>query len=127
LLSNKIIDIVIQPYTGEIFFATEKGLVSYRGNATEGTDKYENVKVFPNPVRPDFTGVVSITGLYKDADVKITDITGNLIWQGKAEGSTATWNLYDYNGRKAKTGVYPVFSTATDGSQTYVTKIAVIE
>jgi ligand-binding sensor domain-containing protein len=127
LLSNTILDIAIHPATGEVFIATDKGLISYRGTATEGESKHTNVKVFPNPVRPDFTGLVGISGLVNNAIVKITDISGRLVYETRAQGSTAVWNVKDYTGRKAATGIYLIYSSDAEGNETLVTKMAVIE
>ncbi|WP_020532886.1 T9SS type A sorting domain-containing protein [Flexithrix dorotheae] len=127
LLSNEIIDIGIHPVTGEVFIGTSLGLISYRGTATTGEQDYSNVKIFPNPVRPNYNGLVSISGLTPNSSVKITDITGKLIWDTQANGGTATWNVANYNGEHAKTGVYLVYSASVDGEDAFVGKIAVIE
>lgn len=127
LLSDVILDVAIQPNTGEVFIGTDRGIISYRSDATAASELHSNVKIFPNPVRPNFSGVVSISGLAQDAIVKITDITGKMIWETRAQGGTATWNTLDYNGRKAKTGVYLVFSASSDGEQTFVGKLALVE
>jgi ligand-binding sensor domain-containing protein len=127
LISDYVLDIAIHPVTGEVFIATDKGIVSYRGTATEATDKFESVKVFPNPVRPEFTGQVAITGLAANANVKITDINGKLVYETFATGGTAVWDQRDYNGRKAKTGIYLVFSATEDGAAGHVAKFALIE
>jgi ligand-binding sensor domain-containing protein len=127
LLSNNILDIAIQPATGEVFIATDKGIVSYRGTATEGEAVHGQVKVFPNPVRPDFAGLVGISGLVNNAIVKITDVSGRLMYETRAQGSTAVWNVKDYTGRRASTGIYLIFSSDAEGKETLVTKIAVIE
>jgi hypothetical protein len=127
LLSNNILDIAIQPATGEVFIATGKGIVSYRGTATAGESVHSTVSVFPNPVRPDFTGLVGISGLVNNAIVKITDISGRLVYETRAQGSTAVWNVKDYTGRRAATGIYLIFSADAEGNETLVTKMAVIE
>lgn len=127
LLSDIILDIQIQPVTGEVFIATDKGIVSYRGTATQAEDVHTDVKVFPNPVRPEFDGLISISGLVSQASVKITDITGRLVYQTQAQGSTAVWNGRDYTGRKAATGIYLIFSSNDEGTETLVSKIAFIE
>lgn len=126
LPDNKVFDIEINPQTGEVFFATSKGIVSYRGTATEARAEHSEVKIFPNPVTEDFKGTVGISGLASDAIVKITDTSGKLIWQVQANGGTATWNVADYNGNRAASGIYLVFSATEDGEDTYVGKIAVI-
>ncbi|MBA4056318.1 MAG: hypothetical protein C0490_16505, partial [Marivirga sp.] len=127
LLSNIIRDIEINDNTGEVFFATGEGLVSFRGDATESNSSFQSVKVFPNPVTVNFVGTVGITGLATDAIVKITDVSGKLVWQTQANGGTATWNVQDYKGRRVATGVYLIFSATLDGSESVVAKIAVVD
>jgi ligand-binding sensor domain-containing protein len=127
LISNVINDIEINDETGEVFFATDKGIVSYRGDATEGSSAFTGIKIFPNPVTHAFNGTVGITGLASDAIVKITDVSGKLIWQTQANGGTATWSLLDNNGRRTSTGIYLVFAATPDGSENIVGKIAIIE
>jgi hypothetical protein len=127
LLSNKILDIAINDESGEVFFATDQGLVSFRADATESDYEFHNVRIFPNPVTPDFSGTVGISGLATDAVVKITDITGKLIWEGNAQGGTASWNIRNHSGQRAATGVYLVFSASVDGAESIVGKIAVVE
>jgi ligand-binding sensor domain-containing protein len=127
LLSDSILDIAVDNTSGEVFFATKKGIVSFRADATTGEADFKSLKIFPNPVTPDFTGLVGISGLTADAIVKITDVSGKLIWQTQANGGTASWNVRDYNGRRAVTGIYLVFAATADGSEREVGKIAVIE
>jgi ligand-binding sensor domain-containing protein len=127
LLSDILLDIEVHPVTGEVFFATSEGLASYRSGATQSTSSFETVKIFPNPITKQFSGTVGITGLAMDAIVKITDVSGKLIWQTQANGGTATWNVQDYNGRRAATGIYLVFAATPDGSESVVGKVAVIE
>ncbi len=127
LPSNQIHDIEINHDTGEVFFATGQGVVSYRAAATESNFQFQSVKIFPNPITSEFNGTVGISGLAADATVKITDISGKLIWQTQANGGTATWNLYDYNGHRAVTGIYLVFASNQDSTENIVGKIAVVE
>lgn len=126
LLSNTIFSVAIDPKSGEVFIATDQGLISYRGDATDGVDAFDKVYAFPNPVRPNYTGPIAIKGLVRDADVKITDIAGRIVFQTKANGGQAVWNGNDFNGERAKSGVYLVFSSNTDGTQTNVTKIMLV-
>ena len=126
LLSDNITAIKVHPGSGEVFIGTDKGLVSFRSDATQGTSRHENVEIYPNPVRPGFNRDVVINGLVNNALVKITDVSGKLVREIRAQGSTALWNSRDYNGQRVKTGVYLVFSTNRDGTETFVGKIAVI-
>lgn len=126
LISNNVIDVEVFGSTGEVFFATEKGIVSYMGNATDSEVYTGPVYTFPNPVPPDYSGVIGIRGLVGNSEVKITDITGNVVYETMAEGGTATWDGKSLNGSKVQTGVYLVFSSNDDGSETEVTKILFI-
>lgn len=127
LLSNLILDISIDDVSGEVFFATNAGLVSFRSDASGSDFFFRVVKVFPNPVTSNFTGTVGISGLATDAIVKITDIGGKLIWQTQANGGTATWNVQDHRGRRVATGIYLVFATTADGGESVVAKVAVVD
>ncbi len=126
LLSNKIFAIAINQKSGEVFFGTDKGLVSYQGNAISGKSSYDNVYVYPNPVRETYDGPITITGLIENTDVKITDITGNLVFKTTSLGGQAVWDGTNLNGRRVKTGVYLVFCNDKTGGQTQITKLLFI-
>jgi ligand-binding sensor domain-containing protein len=126
MISNSISSVAVDNVTGEIWFATSKGVISVRGDAITGKESFENVYAFPNPVREDFTGNVTITGLMKDTRIKISDISGNLVYETASDGGQASWDLTTYNGRRVATGVYLVFCSSSDGSESDVTKILVI-
>lgn len=128
LFNNHIIDIAINSTCGEVFFSTEQGIISYRNRAIKGLPAMnkESVLVYPNPVRQDYVGDIAIKGLVEDADVKITDVSGKLVYETTALGGQAIWNGYDYNGRKANTGVYLVLAAGSDGIQKVVSKFLVV-
>lgn len=126
LPSNTITDIEIDGRTGEVFFATEMGVVSYKGEATSPTDSYEGAYIYPNPVRPEFLGTVKISGLMDQSNVKITDVTGNLVFETTSRGGTVNWDTYSFSGRKVKSGVYLVLISSQDGSQKTVKKLMII-
>ncbi|RAK62249.1 two-component regulator propeller domain-containing protein [Hymenobacter edaphi] len=126
LPSNRIFDVAVDDRTGEVWVATEAGLVSYRGSATVTEGAPSCAKVFPNPVRQDFSGQVGISGLANNAEVKITDITGTLVYQTRATGGTVVWNLADYNGRRVQSGVYLVLTADSDGKNGCISKVAVL-
>lgn len=127
LPSNIIKDITINGKTGEVFIITASGIASYWSDATESTDKHENVEVFPNPVPPNYDGMVAIRGLATDALVKITDVAGRLVYETNAEGGQVVWNGKDINGNKVKTGVYLIFSSSIEGDERFAGKFAVVE
>ncbi len=126
LLSNTITDISVDPATGEVFFGTTAGVVSFRGGATSPSPAFDEVYVFPNPVRENYQGPVSVTGLVEDSVVKITDISGNLVYETVSLGGQAIWDGRNFRGRRVQTGVYLVFISSPDGSQTHVTKLMFI-
>lgn len=126
LPSNTINDIEIDKATGEVFFATPRGMVSYAGTATEAADDLRNVYVFPNPVRPEFEGDVNISGLMDEVNVKITDIEGNLVYETTSEGGTVLWNTRAFGKHKVASGVYMIFIASEDGTQTKVKKVMII-
>ena len=126
LFSNTINSISVDNKTGDVWFATTKGVVSVRGDATQGGSAFTNVYAFPNPVREDYSGNLTITGLVRDSQVKITDISGNLVYRTTSDGGQATWDLSTYNGKRVATGVYLVFCASPDGAQSTVTKVLVI-
>jgi ligand-binding sensor domain-containing protein len=126
LFSNNILSIAVNDKTGEVFFGTDRGIISYRANATGPNEDFTNVYVYPNPVRENYDGVITITGLVENTIVKITDISGNLVYQTKSLGGQASWDGSGHGGRRVATGVYLVFCSNDDGSKTYVTKMLVI-
>lgn len=129
LFSNRVTDIAFNYDTGEAWIGTTEGLISYRSDATLGGNFHNsNVLVFPNPVRPDYTGPIAIKGLAQDATVKITDVAGQLVYETDANGGQAIWNAKDYTGRKVNTGVYLVFATSRNSSNpdVAVAKILVV-
>ncbi|MBO4489667.1 MAG: hypothetical protein J5741_08465 [Bacteroidales bacterium] len=127
LFSNQINTICIDDISGEVFFGTEKGLVSYRGDAIRGFETYQDeVFVYPNPVRHDYTGVVAIRGLKEKSLCKITDSLGKLIWQGYSNGGQLVWNCLDYHGRRPATGVYYIMASDENGKEKVVGKFLFI-
>jgi ligand-binding sensor domain-containing protein len=126
LLSDNITSIAIDQASGEIFFGTTKGIVSYMGEANKGEDQMGDVYAYPNPVSHDYTGPIAITGLVKNADVKITDIRGQVVYKTTALGGRAIWDGNNFEGERAASGVYMVFVSNDDGTQKAVTKILLI-
>ncbi|MDX1665736.1 MAG: hypothetical protein R3350_00820 [Saprospiraceae bacterium] len=113
LFDDVIIDIAINQQNGEVFIGTEKGILSVQGEAVEGERTHrEDLLVFPNPVRPDYDGPIAIRGLARDATVKITDINGKLVFETTSLGGQAIWDGRDFDGRRASSGVYLVFSSS---------------
>ncbi len=126
LPSNLILDIDIDPKTGEVFIATDKGMISFRGVSTKGNENLDNVYVYPNPVRPNFNDTVKVSGLLDKATVKITDIEGSLVFETTSEGGTIEWDTTAFGKYKVASGVYMVFVSSQDGEQTKVNKLMIV-
>ena len=122
----RIFDIDIDPKTGEVFIATDKGMVSFKGVSTKGSENLDNVYVYPNPVRPDDTDTVKVSGLLDKSTVKITDIEGSLVYEATSEGGTIEWDTTAFGKYKVASGVYMVFVSSKDGDETKVNKLMII-
>ncbi len=131
LLDNNVRTIKIDDSNGLVYIGTDNGLQVFKAEATSGTGAFKpDVYAYPNPVRPDYDGPIAIKGMARDANFKVTDIEGRLLFEGRATGGQAIWDGRDLSGRRAKTGVYLVFATFTGNlefPQSHVTKIVFIE
>jgi hypothetical protein len=126
LISNNIYDIKMNQETGELFIITDLGLVSYRSDASQDDADYSSTKVFPNPVRPGYEGLITIQGIRYDSDVKVTDVSGNLIFKTTSNGGTATWDGKRVDGTKVESGVYLIWTATNEGSSNKVGKVVVV-
>ena len=126
LPANEITEIAINQLTGEVFIGTAVGLISYMGEATSGNSEFKDVYVYPNPVRETYHGPIVVKGLIENTDVKITDITGNLVNKTTSLGGQAIWDGKNLNGNRCKTGVYLIFMTDPLGEKTKITKLLFI-
>ena len=126
LLSDVVTNIAIDDSSGEVFFSTDKGLISYRGSGTI-TRTYASPKIFPNPVAPGFTGVITIEGVPTNSEIKITDASGRLVINIEANGNTAIWDMNSAYSNQVGTGVYFVFVSSSDGTNTQIGKIAIVK
>ena len=127
LLSNSITSIGIDEKTGEVFIGTGSGIVSFKGSATEGLRNYSNVYAYPNPVTSRFQGDIVIKGLISESNIKITDISGNIVYETISLGGQAIWNGKNLWGERVSTGVYIVYASTTDGAESEVTKILFVK
>jgi hypothetical protein len=122
LLSNTIQSIKIAS-NGEVYFATSLGIVSYKDYKVESSASLDSLFIYPNPVRPEYHGPVYISNLVEGSNVKITDVTGGLVWEIQAQGGQVIWDGNSLEGRRVNTGVYYIFVTNSDGSQKKVGKV----
>ncbi|MCB0696055.1 MAG: T9SS type A sorting domain-containing protein [Chitinophagaceae bacterium] len=127
LPSDIIQKITIDPLTGDVYIGTEMGLMSYHGTAIDGGKQNNDLITYPNPVPSGYTGTIAIKGFVENADVRITDISGQLVYRTTALGGQAVWNGKDYTGRRPQSGVYLIFGTNKDGSETVKGKMVFME
>lgn len=127
LPSNNITSITINNSNGEVFIGTNKGLVSFMSDAVtplEELDK-KNIHAYPNPVKADYNGYISITGLTDNCNVKITDTAGYLINEGISNGGMYNWNGRNIRGEKVVSGIYYVLVYDQEGNESVATKILI--
>ena len=123
----EINDILVQPNTGTVYITTPIGLFTFEGQSTMGVQpKVSSYKITPNPVPKDYTGLISIDGIADGALYKITDNTGRMIYQGRANGGRITWDGRMLNGAKPATGVYYILSGQTKGTNMEVGILTII-
>lgn len=128
LPSDCIFNIAINGQTGEVFMATEGGLVSYRGEATDptmGLDRH-NLRIYPNPLRPEQQGKITISGLTANAEVMITTLSGQVVNKGRSLGGSYHWDVRDSRNVACKSGIYLIVVTTEDGKKSVVGKFAVV-
>ena len=111
---------------GILYIGTDQGLMSYTTDAIAGKEDYSDVYAYPNPVRPEYTGDITITGLMHNSLVKITDIGNNLIYQGTSLGGQISWDGNNSKGKRVSSGVYLVYATSESGKKGVLTKILVV-
>ena len=128
LLSDNIESVAIDGTTGEVFFGTGAGLCSYLSDATQPSQSMskDNVYAYPNPVKPGYTGLITVTGLTLDADVKITTSNGSLVAEGRSTGGTFSWDGTDLSGKRVASGIYMVNTATSTGGSGTVCKIAIV-
>ncbi len=126
LPSDVIRALRFEAQSGLLFIDTPAGMVSYQSDAKAPAENPGRITIFPNPIRPDYSGAVGISGLTARSTVKITDLAGRLVFETHSEGGLASWNLNDYTGRRARAGIYIVLIVSADGSEHQAGKLAII-
>ncbi len=127
LPSNHILSLKLEPETGLLYIDTPLGMMSYRTSTLAPTQSMDKLTIFPNPVRPGYAGIVGFKGLANHSIVKITQLSGRLVYETTSNGGLASWNLNDYTGQRVKGGIYMVFINSPDGNQKLAGKLAIIE
>ncbi|MCQ2335279.1 MAG: hypothetical protein MJZ89_05515 [Paludibacteraceae bacterium] len=129
LPSNTVLSVAVHPETGEVFLGSELGLVSFRSDASTPHDDFESAYVYPNPVRPEYEGLLTVTGLMADSPVKIADAAGNVVYSTKSNGGIAVWDMCDVSGRRVRPGVYVIYcnsNSAVTEAQHTILKVLIM-
>ncbi|MBK6521957.1 MAG: hypothetical protein IPG08_06295 [Sphingobacteriaceae bacterium] len=126
LYSNEIVDLKVNGKTGDVYIASSIGLQSYKNVIIDGEENYSGIYAYPNPVKPNYTGNVYVTGLVDNSVVKIADEYGNFVWETKSQGGRIEWPLKTFAGNKVSSGVYIVYAATTTAELKAVTKVLVM-
>ena len=126
LPTNSVRSLAYEAQSGKIYMGTPNGLIAFQGNAYTPSENLEEVEVYPNPIRPGYTGLLTIRGLQADCVVKITDIVGNAVFETTSAGGSVQWDLHSFAGSRVRSGVYLIFVTTNDGLESAVEKVMII-
>ncbi len=126
LPNGGIISLGYDNKTGKVYIGCQGGLLAYQGDAKEGSEDFSSVTVYPNPVRPEYGGMINISGLMDNSLVKITDVNNNLIYQSRSLGGHLSWDGLDARGDRIKSGVYFVYGLSENGKEGVLTKFLVV-
>ena len=129
LTSDEITSVACSTDDNRVFIGTKKGTLVYESDAAPSQNDYSDVYAYPNPVRPDYSGHITVAGLMDNSLVKITDSMGNLVYSGRSTGGMFVWDGLNSEGSRVNTGVYYVFASQNenDKSSGCVTKILVVK
>ena len=127
LPSNTVLSIAINQKSGEVFFGTDNSIISYQSDTAEGAESFSDIRAYPNPVREDFTGLITIAGLVENTTVKITDMAGNVVYATTSKGSLATWDGTTTDGKRVSSGVYFAVCTTANKKVYARTKLLVLK
>lgn len=111
LTSNTIYAVCCNTNTNSVYVLTPNGFQEYMPNGSPSAANYDDVYVFPNPVRPDFTGLLTINNLMSNSYLKVVDAAGTTVKQWQSTGGTATWDCCDSTGERMPTGLYTIYAS----------------
>ena len=129
LPSNTVNDIAVNPLTGEVAVATMAGLALLKTGEVPPAESldYDNILIYPNPVVPGYHGLITITGLTENAEVKILSSSGQLVWYGHSTGGMCRWNGHSRNGGRVASGIYHVVCSTEDGDEAVIARIVMMK
>lgn len=126
LPSNEILDLALEDANGLLHICTDKGVLTLRADTQEPAPTYDNVRIYPQPIGPQYTGYLYIDGLTDNTNLKITNAAGQLVRELTSNGGRAQWDLRNRYGQPVQTGIYLIFCTNSTDKQTHIGKIAIV-
>lgn len=117
------------PDSNSLTIGTSAGICEYFLSGQASDNGKTAVRAYPNPVRHDYYGLVTIDCLEEDALVKIADSAGNIVRElGPASAGKVEWDACGMDLNRVPSGVYFVLASSgsSSGSFSEVTKILVI-
>ena len=119
LPSNTVYSVECDTVNERVYVYTDNGFAEYIAEGDAAALSFDDVYAFPNPVEPDFTGMIKIANLMENSYVTVTDRDGHVVTQlGPVMGS-ALWDGSGADGERVPTGIYNIY--AAQGSQPVVT------
>ncbi len=126
LISDNIESIAINNVTGQVFIATDLGLVSYQDVPQSPVNNMDKLKVFPNPFEYARHSQIVIEGLSESTQIKVLGVDGVVVNELEATGGRVSWNGRDYNGNQLGSGVYYVVAYESSGRERGVGKVVIV-
>ncbi len=128
LATDCIFTVACDPAGNDVLIGTDKGMYLYSSTSAPAAEDYSEVYAYPNPVRPDYSGWITINGLMDNSLVKIADMKGNVLYSTVSEGGMVVWDGCNADGSRVRSGVYLVLASqnASGDPSGVVTKIVVI-
>lgn len=123
LPSQNVQKLCIEPQSGEVFVFTDAGALSYMPDASDAAQTFAQAKVYPNPVRPEYSGIITVSGLKENTKIRVTDIAGDLCAEGVSNGGIWVWDGKTFHGKRPSTGVYLFFLSDEAGQETKILKL----
>lgn len=108
--SDMVYSVECDTVNDRVYIFTDNGFAEYISYGDAPALSFDNVYAFPNPVEPDYTGMIKITGLMENSYVTITDRTGAVVAQFGPVTGGVLWDGSDANGERVATGVYNIYA-----------------
>jgi streptogramin lyase len=126
LFTNQISNLQFNNFTGELLITNPAGGQSYRSGSVAASEQLSDIKIFPNPIRPDFNGLMTIEGLTDFTEIKISNAAGRVVFSNQVRGGSFTWNVRDLSGKRPIPGVYLIFVIDEIGRERIAGKFVIL-